>query len=135
MTEITKDSAMIIGEVASSGVSRGLAFVCGCAERMTVPRRTIAASEAAEELERFDTAVSAVEQDLLKLQRTVLREIGESEAGMMEAQILLLRDPTLREEVRSRCVTARLNLEAAVDEAIEKLTSITTATLPGLSIF
>ena len=90
MTENTKDSAMIIGEVASSGVARGLAFVCGCAEDMIVPRRAIAASEAAQEMERFDTAIFAVEQDLLKLPQTVLREIGKSEAGIMEAQILLL---------------------------------------------
>ena len=115
---------MIIGEVASSGVARGPAFVCACAEDSIVPRRTIAASEAPEEMERFDAAVCAAEQDLLKLQQAVLREIGKSEAGIMEAQILLLHDPTLREEVSTRCVTGKLNVEAAVDEAIEKLTSV-----------
>jgi phosphoenolpyruvate-protein phosphotransferase (PTS system enzyme I) len=123
MTENTNDSAMIIGEVASSGVARGLAFVCSCAEDMIVPRRTIDASEARLEMERFTDAISVVEKDLLKLQQAVLREIGKSEADIIEAQIALLHDPALREEVATRCVTAKLNLEAAVDEAIAKLTS------------
>src|SRR5512136_1376935 len=124
MTENAKDSALIIGEVASAGVARGPAFVCACAEDTVVPRRTIDASEALTEMKRFTAAISAVEQDLLKLQQTVLREVGKSEAGIMEAQILLLHDPTLRKEVSNRCVTAKLNVEAAVDEAIEKLTSV-----------
>lgn len=115
---------MIIGEVASSGIARGPAFVCACAEDSIVPRRTIAASDAPQEMERFDAAVCAAEQDLLKLQQTVLREVGKSEAGIMEAQILLLHDPTLRTEVNNRCVAGKLNVEAAVDEAIEKLTSV-----------
>jgi len=124
MTENATASAMIIGEVASSGVARGPAFVCACAEDTIVPRRTIDASEAPQEMDRFDAAISAVEQDLLKLQQAVLRDIGKSEAGIMEAQILLLHDPTLRNEVSTRCVVAKLNVEAAVDEAIEKLTSV-----------
>jgi phosphotransferase system enzyme I (PtsI) len=124
MIENATDSAMIIGEVASSGVARGPSFVCACAEDTIVPRRTIDASEAVVEMERFTAAISAVEQDLLKLQQAVLRDIGKSEAGIMEAQILLLHDPTLRNEVSTRCVAAKLNVEAAVDEAIEKLTSV-----------
>lgn len=115
---------MIIGEVASSGLGRGPAFVCRCAEDLIVPRRTIAAREAAQEMERFDGAVLAAEQELLKLQQTVLEARGESEAGIIDAQILLLHDPALREEVSTRCVTAKLNVEAAVDEAIKKLTSM-----------
>lgn len=115
---------MIIGEVASSGVARGPAFVCACAEDTIVPRRTIDPSEAVVEMERFTAAISAVEQDLLKLQQAVLRDIGKSEAGIMQAQILLLHDPTLRNEVSTRCVASKLNVEAAVDEAIEKLTSV-----------
>ena len=61
MSENAKDSAMIIGEVASSGVARGPAFVCACAEDTIVPRRTIHASEALVEMERFTAATSAVE--------------------------------------------------------------------------
>lgn len=115
---------MIIGEVASAGLARGPALVCGCLEDMIVPRRTIDAREALQEMERLDAAISVVERDLLKLQAAVQREIGKPEADIFEAQALLLHDATLREEIRTRCLSGKLNVEAAVDEAVEKLTSM-----------
>lgn len=124
MNKDAKHTAMIIGDAASAGVARGPAVLCGCAEDAIVPRRTIDAPEALQEMERLDIAISIVERDLLKLQQTVQREVGQSEAGMFEAQILLLHDAAFREEVRTRCLSGKINVEAAVDEAIEKLTSM-----------
>ncbi|MCG3148230.1 MAG: Phosphoenolpyruvate-protein phosphotransferase [Verrucomicrobiae bacterium] len=124
MIEHTKTSAMIFGEVASSGLARGPAVVCDCAEEVTVPRRTIEASEVPQEMKRFDAASFAAEQDLLKLQQQVQRGIGRQEAGIFEAQRFLLHDPLLREEVSSFCLAEKINVEAAVDMAVKKLTSV-----------
>lgn len=123
VTEHIRHAAMMLGEVASTGVAQGPALVCSCAERAATPRRTIGETEAQAEMEKFDAAVSAAEKNLSDLQRQVRRNLGKEEAAIFEAQILLLRDCALREEVGARCLAGKINVEAAVDEAIEHLTS------------
>ena len=49
--------AMILGEVASSGLARGRALLCDCARQTVVPRRQVSEAEALKEIERFDAAV------------------------------------------------------------------------------
>jgi phosphoenolpyruvate-protein phosphotransferase (PTS system enzyme I) len=123
MRDETKTSRMILGEVASSGLARGPAFVCDCTDESAVTRRTIGADETAKELQRFDTAIVSTEQELLRLQQEVEKTIGKREGAIFEAQILLLRDPSLREQVSARVLTENINIEAAVDTAFEKLVS------------
>jgi phosphoenolpyruvate-protein phosphotransferase (PTS system enzyme I) len=117
-------SAMILGEVASSGVARGPAFVCPCMEQTIVPRRVIREAETQKEMEKLDAAISEAAKELLDLQKTVQKKAGEQEATIFEAQILLLYDLSLREEISTRCLRDKINVEAALDEAIEKLTSL-----------
>jgi phosphoenolpyruvate-protein phosphotransferase (PTS system enzyme I) len=119
-----KRSAMILGEVASSGVARGPAFVCACIEPTTVPRRVINENETQKEMEKLDAAISEAEKELLDLQEKVQQKAGKQEATLFEAQILLLHDLSLREEISTRCLMEKINVEAALDEAIEKLTSL-----------
>ncbi|MCL4217407.1 MAG: hypothetical protein KJ052_10450, partial [Candidatus Hydrogenedentes bacterium] len=123
MMDSEKRSTMIVCEVASPGVARGQAFVCGCAGHNPVRREVVDARDAQKEMDRFDAAVPIVERELLKLHQVVLREIGEQEAGILEVQVALLHDPSLREEIRTRCLVERINVEAAVDEAVAKLVS------------
>ena len=119
-----KHSAMILGEVASSGVARGPAFVCPCMEQTIVPRRVISEAETQKEMEKLDAAISEAEKELLDLQKKVQQKAGTQEANLFEAQILLLHDLSLREEISTRCLRDKINVEAALDEAIEKLTSL-----------
>ncbi|HTL73275.1 MAG TPA: phosphoenolpyruvate--protein phosphotransferase [bacterium] len=115
-------AAMILGEVASSGLARGRAVLCDCGKQAVVPRRQVSEAEAQKELERFDTAVSAAEGKLLEVQASVQRSLGKAEAEIFEAQILLMRDAQLRDAVRDLCLEKRMNVEFAVDESIRHLT-------------
>ncbi|WP_291986118.1 phosphoenolpyruvate--protein phosphotransferase [Candidatus Accumulibacter sp. ACC007] len=113
---------MIVGEVASSGLARGRALLCDCARKQTaVPLRQVSEAEAQGEAERFDAAVVATERKLLEVQESVRRTLGKDEAEIFEAQILLLRDVQLRDAVRALCLDDRMNVEAAVEEAIRQL--------------
>lgn len=116
-------STMVFGEVASPGIARGPAFVCSCSGDLAVPRRTIDASETAKEMARFDVAISEAEQDLLELQEKVQKQLGKQEAGIFQAHMLMLHDSLLREKVSDLCLTNKMNVEAALDEAIVALTS------------
>ncbi|HRF73226.1 MAG TPA: phosphoenolpyruvate--protein phosphotransferase [Accumulibacter sp.] len=116
---------MILGEVASSGLARGRALLCDCARRQTaVPRREVNEEEAQGEVERFDTAVAVAEEKLLEVQERLRRTLGNDEAEIFEAQILLLRDVHLRDAVRALCLDGRMNVEAAVEEAIRELMAL-----------
>lgn len=116
---------MVLGEAASSGLARGRAMLCDCSRRHTaVPRRQVTEAEAQAEVERFDTAVSAAAAKLLEVQESVRRTLGKDEAEIFEAQILLLRDAQLRDSVRALCLDDRMNVEAAVEDAIEQLMAL-----------
>ncbi len=115
---------MIMGDVASFGVARGKAFVCACSERTMAPRRTVRDDETQHELGKFDAAVSEAEKDLLILKERTQQSAGEEEASIFEAHIQLLHDPMLREEISALCLIEKLNVEAALDEAIDKLAAL-----------
>ncbi|NMQ29670.1 phosphoenolpyruvate--protein phosphotransferase [Candidatus Accumulibacter phosphatis] len=113
---------MIVGEVASAGLARGRALLCDCARTQTaVPLRQVSEAEVHAEVERFDAAVVAAEGKLLEVQENVRRTLGKDEAEIFEAQILLLRDVQLRDAVCALCLEKRMNVEAAVEEAIKQL--------------
>lgn len=76
------------------------------------------------EIGRFDDAVSAAEKNLLVVQKNVHQTLGKEEAAIFEVQILLLRDRQLRDAVRDFCYERRMNVEAAIDEAIKHLAAV-----------
>lgn len=116
-------SLMLLGNVASSGLARGRALLCDCAHQPTrVQRRQVSEAEVQTEIERFDAAVTATEGTLLEVREKARRTIGKEEAEIFAAQILLLRDVQLRDTVCELCLGKRLNVEAALDEAIKSLT-------------
>ena len=61
--------AMILGEVASSGLARGRALLCDCAKQTVVPRRQVSEAEAQKELARFDAAVAAADRNCWQFKR------------------------------------------------------------------
>jgi phosphotransferase system enzyme I (PtsI) len=115
---------MILGEVASSGLARGRALLCGCAKQMIVPRREIDEAEIEFEIERFDEAVTAVEQKLQQVLKDVHRALGNSEAAIFDAQILMLRDVKLRTAIHEVCTIERINLEAALELVIQRWVAV-----------
>lgn len=114
-------AAMIFGEVASFGLARGRALVCDWAKQTVVPRRQVSETEVLKEIERFDDVVSAAEGKLLEVQASVRRNLGNRGADIFETQIFLMRDAQLRDAIRDRYREKRMNVEAALDEAIKHL--------------
>jgi phosphotransferase system enzyme I (PtsI) len=117
----SEHSAMIVGIPASSGIAAGVAVICHCNEPMVVPRRPLMDAGLSHEMERFEAATDAVEAQLRKLAADVRETSGAADAGIFEAQVQMLRDPLLRKEVADRCLRGRINVEAAVSDAAEKL--------------
>lgn len=119
-----KFSGALIGTAASPGIARGPAFLCPCGQRLAIPRRTVSENELPQELEKLEAAIRDAEHDLQTLQEETSRNVGKKEAEIFEVQKLLLHDPTFRSEITGRCLRDRVNVEAALAGAIEKLTSL-----------
>lgn len=115
---------MIVAKTASAGLAQGRALLCECGCRVATPRRHIEVNEAPQEMARFDSAVETVERELAQLQDTVRTSIGNSEAEIFGAQILMLREVELRNAVLNHCTEERMNVEAAVEQAIERLRAV-----------
>lgn len=113
---------MIVGDVAAGGVTSGTAFVGESATPKSIPRRMISESDVPKEMERFDAAVSEVAENLHNLQRGMERQVGSSAAAIFAAHNMVLHDTTLRSEVATVCLTERVNVEAAIEQVIGRLT-------------
>lgn len=119
-----KDSKKALpGEIASAGLAHGTALVIGADRHPSVPRRHLEKNEATAEIEKLDAAIEKTEDELRQISEKVRREMSEKEAEIFEAHMLLLRDPSLREEVSALCLRERINIEAAVEMAIDSLSS------------
>lgn len=118
-----RESAMILGVPASSGLAQGSAFLCHCDEVIVVPRRPVKEAVLPSEWERFEVALRATEADLVKLEHQVRERTSGPEAAIFGAQAEMLRDPMFRKEVAERSVRGRVNIEAAVSDAAEKLSA------------
>jgi phosphoenolpyruvate-protein phosphotransferase (PTS system enzyme I) len=112
------------GIAVSPGIVRAPAFVAGDAAHLSVPRRTISEPEVGAELAKLESALHEAEEKLDALRADVCAKIGPREAGIFDAQMLLLRDPVFLNEVSTHVTTDRLNLEAALVDVIERFSQM-----------
>ena len=116
---LTLASSMLTGLAASSGIARGAAYVCSCGDRVSIPRRAVAATEVSAELRRLEKAIAEVEVDLVELRDDTLQHLGNESAAIFEAQACLLRDPELFGAVARRCQDQKINVEAAWNDTVD----------------
>lgn len=112
---------MILGVAASAGLARGPAFICRCDEAVAVPRRSVAEAELPQEVEKLDLALRAADEELRALQSRIQQTSATAEATIFSAQAEMLHDPMLRKEIAQRCLRGKINIEAAVSDAADKL--------------
>ena len=113
-----------MGAAASPGIVRGPAFLCPCSQRLAIPRHAVGESELPQQLERLEAAIRNAEHELHILQDETGKTLGKKEAEIFEVQKLLLHDATLLNEITGRCLREKINVEAALADTIEKLTSL-----------
>jgi phosphotransferase system enzyme I (PtsI) len=72
------------------------------------------------EMDRLQAALAQTRRDLLEIQGQVARAVGQSEASIFDAHLLVLEDEMLLGEVRRRIEVERINCDAAYHEVAEK---------------
>jgi phosphotransferase system enzyme I (PtsI) len=114
------------GMPVSAGVCQGKAFVLQRAQRQ-IPRRQVSDQDLPAEIHRFEQALLLTRQQILEVQRQVSKALNAQEAGIFDAHLLVLEDPTLVDSVTSMIQERKINVEAAFQEFTDKYTATLSA--------
>jgi len=69
-----------------------------------------------QEESRFDAALTASTTDLKVIRKKAAQLLGEAEAQVFDAHLMVLADPTMIDEIKSKIHTEKINAEAALKD-------------------
>lgn len=111
------------GIAASPGIAIGKAFLFEKAE-VVIDSSPINEEKIQDEIIRFNDAKLKTKSQLLDIEQKTLETMGESEAKIFKAHIMVLEDPTLQMQVEENIIKKKLNAEAALDNAIKEISAM-----------
>ena len=107
------------GIASAPGILEGRIVIYMAVEQ-NIPLRTIDGREIASEMERFEKALLATQQELLEIKKHVFPALNAHEATLFDAHLLVLEDPALLKEVLELLHRERLNVEHVFDIVIKR---------------
>lgn len=106
----TKEQIVLRGVAASPGVAHGPAFVFMKSE-VEVTSYSIPESHIESEKNRFERAIYQTRRQILDLRDQVASRLGEEEAAIFDAHLLVLEDKALIEETLAEMEESLLNID------------------------
>src|SRR5947207_7459933 len=103
------------GAGVSPGIARARVHVARD-ELEEVVRYRIAASQVADEIARFETALIQTRMQILQMQQRIAESIGAKDAAIFDAHLLVVEDRTLIDEVLRKLETDLCNVEWVFQE-------------------
>ena len=107
---------MYKGTGASPGIALGRALVIEHSE-LVIEKKTIENID--EEIQKLESAVKVSKEELTKVKEKALDELGEHEAEIFEAHLLVLEDPELTGSAISKIRDEKVNADYALNEIKE----------------
>ena len=107
---------MYKGTGASPGIALGKALVIEHSE-LVIEKKTI--DNVDEEIQKLENAVKVSKEELTKVKEKALAELGEHEAEIFEAHLLVLEDPELIDSAISKVRDEKVNADYALNEIKE----------------
>ena len=117
----SRTEVRLAGIAASHGVARGPAYVLFRGMAL-VPCYEIGDAEA--EIRRLEAAISATRTDITKVRDEVAKRLNEAEAQIFDAQMLVLEDVALLDDVMGRVRSTRRNIEHCFKESAQHYISL-----------
>ena len=123
MSENPENNEIILeGVAASPGVAQGKAFI-HLQHQLDVPCYAISDDQADSEVERLDQAILKTRSEISEVRNKVAQSLGEDEALIFDAHLMVLEDNALIDEVisevRSKCRNVEYGLKNVVDRYID----------------
>jgi len=111
------------GIAAAGGISIGPAYRVG-KEEYIVPKQSIRPEEIPVQIQLFEEALIKTRREIIDLQKRIGFEMGQEEAQIFDAHLLVLEDRMLIEEVISRLKREQLNVAYIFQEVLKKYVDI-----------
>lgn len=106
-------STILKGIAASSGIAIGKAYLL---VQPDLSFKKIAISDAEEEIHRLHSALNAAKSDLEFIRQQTIKLIGEDEAAIFDAHLLVISDPELLTAITEKISNDKVNAETALTE-------------------
>ncbi|MFH1440700.1 MAG: phosphoenolpyruvate--protein phosphotransferase [Candidatus Omnitrophota bacterium] len=107
------------GIAAASGICIGHAYKVG-KEEFIVTKQEIKVEEIPLQIQLFEEALIKTRKEIVALQRKIASDMGQDEAQIFDAHLLVLEDRMLIEEVISRLKKELLNVAYIFSEVLKK---------------
>ncbi|MDP2830863.1 MAG: phosphoenolpyruvate--protein phosphotransferase [Candidatus Omnitrophota bacterium] len=107
------------GIAAAGGISIGPAYMLG-KEEFVVLRETINWADIPTQIQLFEEALIKTRREIIELQKRISLDMGQQEAQIFDAHLLVLEDRMLIEEVISRLKKEQLNVAYIFSEVLKK---------------
>ena len=117
-----KEELILEGIAASPGVAHGRAVVY-LQKQLDVPCFDIKEDQVDAELERFDKAILETRAEIVEVRDKIAQSLGEGEAGIFDAHLLVLEDNALLEEVSAELKTSMKNIEFCYNNVAQRYIS------------
>ncbi len=113
MSDNAKGELIFEGIAASPGIAYGQAFVVEQTE-LEIPIYRIDNANRGHEIARFEQALLVTRQQITNIQQEIARNLGDDEARIFDAHLLVLEDQALIEEAIRELDKSGYNIEHAV---------------------
>jgi len=111
------------GVPAAGGIAIGPVYLYH-PEGFSVSRRNLKPEELAEELARYQGALTKTHAQISGLEEKMQEKLGKEHAAIFQAHQVVLEDPLFTDEIPQSIQSRRLNAEFLVAEALEKFKSV-----------
>jgi len=107
------------GIAAAPGISIAKAHKIG-KEELDVPKLAIGVEEIPLQIQLFEEALISTRKEIIELQKRIAQDMGQEEAQIFDAHLLVLEDRMLIEEVISRLKKEQVNVSYIFHEVLKK---------------
>jgi phosphotransferase system enzyme I (PtsI) len=118
----TKEEVILEGIAASPGVAHGRAVVY-LQKQLDVPCYDITEDKVDSELERFEQAILETRAEITQVRDQIAKSLGEGEARIFDAHLLVLEDNALLDEVSAELRSTKKNIEFCYNNVAQRYIS------------
>jgi phosphoenolpyruvate-protein phosphotransferase (PTS system enzyme I) len=111
------------GIAAAPGISIAKAYKIG-KEEFDIPKEPIRPDEIPLQIQLFEEALIATRKEIIELQKRISKDMGQEEAQIFDAHLLVLEDRMLIEEVISRLKKEQINVPFIFSEVLKKYIAV-----------
>ncbi|KRP37575.1 MAG: phosphoenolpyruvate-protein phosphotransferase [Opitutaceae bacterium BACL24 MAG-120322-bin51] len=123
MSEHTpKEEIILEGIAASPGVAHGTALLY-LQKELDVPSYDLPPEAIDSEIERFDQAILQTREEITAVRHKVAASLGEGEARIFDAHLMVLEDSALLDEVNSELRSTNKNVESCYHQIAQRYIS------------